>query len=179
VNPSSINNWVRAGRIVAFRTPGGHLRIRARDLIAFLREHEMPIPERLNAASRRRLLLVDDDPRQLRAYKRVFKSHADRVDVMLVDNGVDALVQVGAFRPDLIVLDVFMGDLDGLEVTRRLKSNAETRHMEIIVTSANLTHEIEQRALKLGAKSCIHKPIPVKRLLEELGLERSAVAGRL
>jgi excisionase family DNA binding protein len=46
-NPSSINKWVKEGRIKAHATPGGHRRILARDLVAFLVEYEMPIPDAL------------------------------------------------------------------------------------------------------------------------------------
>src|SRR6478735_6141277 len=74
VNPSSINKWVKDGRIRAFRTPGGHRRIRAGDLVAFLNEHKMPIPTSLTQASRRRLLIVDDDARQLESLQRTLKA---------------------------------------------------------------------------------------------------------
>ena len=48
VNPSSINKWVNDGRIQAFRTPGGHRRIRVADLVAFLEKHKMPVPRTLS-----------------------------------------------------------------------------------------------------------------------------------
>src|SRR5260370_5844825 len=54
VNPSSINKWVNEGRITAFRTPGGHRRIRASDLVRFLDGHKMPIPKMLAGVSKRR-----------------------------------------------------------------------------------------------------------------------------
>lgn len=44
VNPSSINKWIKEGRILAFTTPGGHRRLRAGDFVAFLDRHEMPVP---------------------------------------------------------------------------------------------------------------------------------------
>lgn len=49
MNPSSINKWVKEKRIECFRTPGGHRRIKAADLVAFLKQHKMPIPARLDA----------------------------------------------------------------------------------------------------------------------------------
>lgn len=49
-NPSSVGKWIRDGRIKAHRTPGGHHRIRAQDLVAFLLQHDMPIPPQLTDA---------------------------------------------------------------------------------------------------------------------------------
>lgn len=46
-NPSSVNKWVKEGKIPAHRTPGGHRRMRVSDVVAFLREYEMPIPPAL------------------------------------------------------------------------------------------------------------------------------------
>src|SRR5215510_11557633 len=79
VNPSTIKKWVTDGRISAFRTPGGHYRIRASDLVHFLDHHKMPVPNALKDAARRRVLIVDDDPAQLRLWNRLFVRHAERV----------------------------------------------------------------------------------------------------
>ena len=176
VNPSSVNKWVKDGRIPAFRTPGGHRRIRAGDLVAFLNEHKMPVPISLAQASRRRLLIVDDDQRQLESMQRLLKPYIDRVDVLLVGNGVDALVQVGSFKPHLVVLDVYMPSMDGLEVCRRLKASAETQGIQIIMATAEPTPEVEKKATEAGAKRCLHKPIDVATVLNELGVAQQPVA---
>lgn len=168
VNPSSINKWVKDGRIPAFRTPGGHRRIRAADLVAFLTQHKMPVPRTLASASKRRLLIVDDDPKQLDAIARVFKSQAERVDVTLVSNGVDALVQIGSIKPHVAVIDVFMPMVDGLEVCRRLKASPDTAAIRIIVTSGQLTPEIEKKALEVGADVVTPKPLDMAVVVREL-----------
>src|SRR5690606_14689953 len=129
-------------------TPGGHRRIRAADLIAFLTEHQMPIPAALRPAMKRRLIMVDDDALQLRAWGRLLKPYRDRIDVELFDNGIDALVRIGSWRPQVIVLDVMMPGVDGIEVCRRLKEQEETRDIHIIVTSGQLTPGLEQLALE-------------------------------
>lgn len=174
VNPSSVNKWVNDGRIQAFRTPGGHRRIRVGDLVEFLSKHKMPVPRSLSAMSRKRLLIVDDNSKHLEAVKRRFKPYGDRVELGVAGNGIDALVQVGAFRPHLVVLDVFMGELDGLEVCRRLKGSPDTKGIDVIITSGQLTEAIESDAKKAGAIACLPKPIEITSLLDFLGIEKQA-----
>lgn len=170
VNPSSVKKWVNDGHIVAFRTPGGHRRIRAADLVSFLDQHKIPIPRPLFGAAKRRVVVVDDDPAQLRGMGRAFRRWADKLEVTYVDNGVDALVEVGAVRPHALVIDVYMPGLDGIEVCRRLRANPATRDLVIIVTSGRMTAELEQVARATGARRVLRKPVDVTAIVEELGL---------
>lgn len=170
VNPSSVKKWVNDGHIVAFRTPGGHRRIRASDLVAFLDQHRIPIPKPLAGAARRRMIVVDDDPAQLRGMGRAFRRWADKIDITYVDNGIDALIEVGAVRPHALVIDVYMPGLDGLEVCRRLRANPATRELILIVTSGRLTAELEQAARATGVRRVLRKPVDVTAIVEELGL---------
>ena len=66
VSPLSIINWVNAGRLPAFRTPGGHRRIRRDDLIRFMRENGIPLPDDLREGSGRPKVLVVDDEASIR-----------------------------------------------------------------------------------------------------------------
>ena len=170
VNPSSVNKWVKEGRIAAFRTPGGHRRIRARDLVEFLDGHQMPVPARLQAASRRRVIVVDGDSTALKTLEKALRSHADRVQLLAASSGIDALVQVGLFRPHLMVLDGSMDGLDAIEVCRRIKANAETRHISVVLASAHPTTALENKALAAGATRVVKKPIDLQVLFADLGL---------
>jgi excisionase family DNA binding protein len=165
VNPSSVKKWVDDGEIAAFRTPGGHRRIRATDLVEFLFKHKMPIPSELADAGRKRVLVVDDNAAQLAALSRSLKRHADRLEVVTANNGIDALVLVGSFHPHFIVLDIFMPEIDGLEVCRRLKKRHETRDVQVVIVSGGLTAALEKKALEAGAVRCLPKPIDVQALL--------------
>ncbi|MSP61592.1 MAG: response regulator [Myxococcales bacterium] len=169
-NPSSVKKWISEGRLIAFRTPGGHRRIRAADLVQFIDAYKMPIPRRLSDASRRRLLVVDDDTAHLRALNRALKKYSTRIEVSLIANGIDALVRVGAFRPHLVVLDVVMPTVNGLEVCQRLKANPETSSIEVILASGQFTAELEAAALAAGALRCMPKPIDLKLVFEDLGI---------
>lgn len=168
VNTSSVKNWVNDGHIPAFRTPGGHRRIRAADLVEFLDQREMPIPKSLSRLARRRLLVVDDDPIHLGAVGRAFKRFDKRLQCELCTSGIDALLRIGAFRPHAIILDVYMNELDGLEVCRRVKANPETRHIDAILVSAHMTRALEQQGHAAGARRCMQKPIDVALVLADL-----------
>ena len=159
VNPSSVKKWVNEGRIAAFRTPGGHRRIRVADSSTFLsvtrcRSRASWSVSRSAASSSSTTIRIT-----LRALERRLKPYRARVHVALTQNGIDALVMVGSFKPDLIVLDVYMPELDGLEVCRRLKLNSETRHIGVIINSAHLTKTVEDNALAAGALRCVPKPM--------------------
>lgn len=176
VNPSSINKWVKEGRIPAFRTPGGHRRIRAADLVSFLTEHQMPVPRDLQAASRRRILIVDDDQTQLETLARAFEPYPS-VEVITCDNAVEALVKVGSYKPHLVVLDILMPGMDGFQTCERLRQNPETAEITIVLTSGGLTEEMERRAAGIGVAAVMPKPVDVPRVIELSGasVQRAAV----
>lgn len=169
VNPSSVNKWVKDGRIPAFRTPGGHRRIRAIDLVAFLNKHEMPVPGSLRHAAQRRLLIVDGDRGAPDRVRSALNAHAQSVDVQSVDSGIDALVKVGSFKPHAILLDADTKDVDWREMCRRLKANAETREISVLVTGSE-GPDLAQTAQEAGVQHCASKPPPSDVLLRALGI---------
>ena len=171
VNPSSVNNWIRQEHLQAFRTPGGHRRIRAGDVVRFLDGHDMPVPGPLQRASRKRLLWVDDDRRFARSLSRRLMKFEDDVYSLVVESGIEGLVQVGVFEPDLLVLDVRMdGGLDGIEVCRRLKAAESTRKLDVVFVSGVTDPRIESEALDAGARGFFAKPVDISAILAELGV---------
>lgn len=176
VNPSSVNKWVNEGRIPAFRTPGGHRRIRVADLLVFLSDHKMPVPAALEGAAKKRVLFVDDNAKHLDALKRLMRKHGGRVEPQYATNGIDALLQMGTFKPHVVVLDVFMPGFDGIEVTRRIKQSPEFKGTDVIIASGQLTPDIEKKAQAAGARACLDKPIDTDVLLAEIGIQLAARA---
>lgn len=162
VNPSSVKKWVDDGLLAAFRTPGGHRRIRVADLVQFLDAHQMPIPPDLLANTKRRVLIVDDDVVQLRALARGLSRLSDRIEIATTANGIDALVLVGSFHPHVVLLDIFMPGIDGVEVCRRLKKNPDTQAIDVIVVSSHATSAVKRKAIEAGALQCLDKPVDVE-----------------
>ncbi len=135
------------------------------------------VPELRPVAALRRLrvMLVDDDQLHLRALERRFRDDKD-VEIVVVQNAIDAVLSIGAQRPDLVVMDVFMPGVDGLEACRRIKANPETADVQMILTSSVMTPELEQAAHTAGARLALSKPFDIAALLDDLFDELVAAA---
>jgi len=161
VSPLSIINWVNAGRLPAFRTPGGHRRIRRDDLARFMRENGIPLPEDLRDGSGRPRVLVVDDEASIREV--IAASLASRptqpYEVMTAADGFEAGRLVATFRPDVVLLDLRMPGLDGFQVCRTIKADPETSSTIVIALTGYHTPETEARIVECGAVRCLAKPI--------------------
>ncbi len=175
VDPTSIINWIKSGLLKAQKTPGGHRRIHTTALIEFLEEHQMDVPVELRLG-RRRMMWIDDDEKYLKSIARGLKRQAPNVDGQFYDNGIDALSQIGFFKPHLLVLDIKMPGIDGFEVLERLKASDLTKDIKIIVVSGSADPDQRARAMKLGARAYLVKPVELGMVLKELGIEMAMAA---
>jgi CheY-like chemotaxis protein len=104
-----------------------------------------------------RILVVDDQPINVQLLKR--KLERGGLAVSTANNGLEALEQVKAHKPDLILLDLMMPDMDGIEVCQRLQASSETRSIPVIFVTARTTKESKLEGLAVGAVDYITKPI--------------------
>src|SRR4030065_154170 len=72
------------------------------------------------------------------------------------------------FKPDLLILDIMMPDINGYEVCQKVKSNPETKDTKIIVLSAYLDDEAFKQMKEYGADACFSKPLPLEQLKIEV-----------
>lgn len=117
----------------------------------------------------KKVLIAEDQPdsRQLLAdLMDIFKPFGVQVHVAV--DGAQAFDIAMREKPDLLLLDVMMPGMSGLEVCEKLKGNPETSHGYIIMVSAKNTMEDRQQAARLGANEYITKPYEVTLLLERV-----------
>jgi excisionase family DNA binding protein len=168
VSPKTIINWIDAGHIEAYKTVGGHRRIKKPDLEAFMRKQGMPIPEKEINSERRRILIVDDDPIIVETLVQALEEEDYNYEIISASDGFEAGLQVNHFRPHLLILDIMMPDIKGYDVCKKIKSNEETKDTKIIVLSAYLDDEKFKKMKEYGADLCFSKPLPLPRLREEV-----------
>jgi excisionase family DNA binding protein len=168
VTPKTIINWIESGHISAFKTVGGHRRIKRSDLEAFMRKQGIPIPEEEQIEERKRILIVDDDPIIVETIVQALEEDEFDYEVISASDGFEAGLQVNHFKPHLLVLDIMMPDIKGYEVCKRIKSDPNTKNTKIIVLSAYLDEEKFKKMEENGADLCFSKPLPLPQLKEEV-----------
>jgi excisionase family DNA binding protein len=158
VNIRTVIRWIETGKLKAYATPGGHRRVKWSDLINFLTQNRMPIPRELEEAKRKKILVVDDDPDFLDIVTKILQK-VPEVEIKTTSSGFDAGVLVAEWHPDLILLDFIMPDLDGFEVTRKIRGNPRLKKIPIIaVTSITDPGELE-KVKTSGVDTLVTKPI--------------------
>lgn len=109
-----------------------------------------------------RILVVDDEPMNIRIMKTPLQQEG--YEVLVATNGAEGLQLARTERPDLILLDILMPELDGYAVCRQLREDPALREVPVIFVTALGSEEEEARGFRLGAVDYVTKPISVPRL---------------
>jgi excisionase family DNA binding protein len=162
VNPRSVINWIEQSLLPSYRTPGGHRRIRREDLLAFLRKHQIPTPASL-VDEKFNILIVEDEIEIVKILETFF-SRQGGYEIHSASDGITALIEVGRAKPDLLILDIMIPGVDGVEVCRRIKADSANRTAIIAISGQP---EWEKRILQAGADAFMAKPLDLEKLHNE------------
>ncbi len=163
VGRTTMWRWVKSGKVKATAGPGGHHRILKDDLHAFARENGI-VPVSGSPFTDTRILIVDADAviRNL-LFQILIKS--GYLVITAVD-GFDAGIKVSEFKPEVILMDLMMPGMDGIETCRRIKDNPETSGIRVLIMTGFDTREHREQADQAGADGYLAKPIGKDVLLE-------------
>jgi putative two-component system response regulator len=120
----------------------------------------------------KKLLAVDDEPNNLQVLRQILR---DRFQLIFAPNGEKALEAAAKHRPDLILLDIMMPDMNGYEVCKRLKSGSATKDIPVIFVTAMSEVEDEARGFDVGAVDYIQKPVSAPIMLRRIETHLSLV----
>jgi excisionase family DNA binding protein len=161
--------WVENGQLEAWKTEGGHRRITPDSVQRLLRgnlqavapekpEAQPPSPERI------KVLIVEDDRILLKLYKIMFASWKMPVDVITAENGIDGLIRIGKDSPDLMIADLDMPGMDGIQLIRNLVTSSLREGLEIVAVSGLDATEIAARGGLPPEIAAFSKPVPFAQL---------------
>ena len=104
----------------------------------------------------KKILLVEDEPDQIAMLK--VRLEANGYEFMSAMDGEEGLKKVNEEKPDLVLLDIIMPKMDGIEVCKRLKKDSNTKSIPVIVITAAGIKDAEQKSREVGADDYIKKP---------------------
>jgi len=167
VTNDGVVKWIKARKLKAYSTPGGHYRIRKSDFKEFLGRYGMPLDPEFFSEEKKRILIVDDEPTILDVLTQALGDLAT-YQVTSARDGYEAGLKIGTFRPDLVILDVMMPQMNGIEVCKRIKANPDTETIKIVAITGHPEEGNLDKAYRSGADLCLIKPLQMDHLRREV-----------
>ena len=165
VSPITVRQWAQKGLLEAQTTAGGHRRFTMEEVERFARARGIALPN-----SQRRVLVVDDD-RQLNNYLvALLQTSVEDIEVFSAADGFEAGRMVQEHKPEIVLLDIMMPGMNGVDVCRSIKADPATRHAQVVAMTGHHSAELEHRVLEAGASVLLKKPFSRDDVLRECGL---------
>lgn len=166
VSQQTIIRCFDSGRLEGFRVPGSRFRrIPRENLVRFMKENSIPF-ESLESG-RKKVLVVDDDAEIVELLTDVF-GRDGRFEVRTASSGYEAGIQTEQFRPDVILLDYMLPDVNGNIVCHTIRKNPEFEDIRIIIISGVIKQDEIDQLLRAGAQDFIKKPFDVSNVVDRV-----------
>jgi len=154
------------GQLKGFRVPGSRFRRIPREMLyKFMKDNG--IPTDALESGKRKVLLVDDDVELVELMTKVLEEDG-RFEVRVATTGFDAGMMVKEYRPDLIVLDVMLPDINGKEVCQRVRADNSLEEVRILCISGMIEEDKIQDLKLSGADEFLHKPFEIEALIDRM-----------
>ncbi len=163
VNQTAIN-WIKNGYLKAFTTPGGQYRVYQDDLVAFLRQRNMRIPQELESTPKTDvdwtcLAVIDDDRTLNGLIVKFFEKIDPSFTIIQAYDGFEAGTMLTERRPGFIILDIDLPGQDGNQICRKIKTDpAFGKPFVITITGLDMP-DIKDKALAAGSDAFVPKPL--------------------
>lgn len=173
-------NWIRNGYLKAYSTPGGQYRVYADDLVGFMMERNMRVPENLaslcNTSSNSSILVVEDDMGLNTVLHQYLSKEFSGVQVYQAFDGFEAGSLMTSKKPTVVVLDLNLPGVDGFELCKKINSSDEFGNPAIIVITALQDSGIEDKIQEMHAVAFFRKPVVLDELSQAVKAAFSKVA---
>src|SRR5205814_4077678 len=154
------------GQLKGFRVPGSRFRRIPREaLYKFMKDNG--IPTDALESGKRKVLLVDDDADLVDLMTKVLEEDG-RFEVRVAGNGFDAGMMVKEYRPDIIILDVMLPDINGKEVCHLVRADSSLEDVRILCISGMVEDDKVQELRLAGMDQFLHKPFEIEDLIDRM-----------
>ena len=166
VSQQTIIRCFDAGKLQGFKVPGSKFRRIPREkLIQFMKENDIPLDE--IQSSKRKVLIVDDDQEIVELMVDILKRDG-RFEVRTATTGYEAGVLTQQFRPELIILDYMLPDVNGNIVCQTIRNNPDFEDTRIVIISGVVNQSEINELLNSGAVDFIKKPFNINDMISRI-----------
>jgi excisionase family DNA binding protein len=174
VSVRTVQLWVESGALDAWKTAGGHRRIVAASVDEYISKHQTTHDTK---GGKKNVLVVEDNPTVSKFYEAAINSWGLPVSVTVKNDGFEGLVEIGRKVPDLVIADVYMPGMDGLQMIRSMYKSELLTSDQIIIISGLTPESIQDRGGIPSGVDYFTKPVDVEQLkksiMQKLSLEAS------
>jgi len=163
VSVRTVQLWVENGSLEAWKTPGGHRRIVASSVDDYINGNQAK-PVAPQTSDNMRILIVEDNPIVSKFYEAAINSWGQTIDVVSKKDGFEGLVEIGKQSPDLLISDIYMPGMDGLQMIRHLYKSEQLASDRIIIISGLDKESIIERGGIPSDITFFEKPIEIQQL---------------
>ena len=171
VSQRAVYQWISAGKMKSYKTPGSHSRVNREDFLSFLRSYHMAIPQEFHAQPPEekwlRVLIVEDDCGIVKVIQNTLAS-SERFLTKVAYDGFNAGLLFSQFRPDIVTLDLRMPMVDGFEVCAQIRQDPANQDVKILIISDVDDPQEQKRILQMGADDLLVKPISSAELMKRI-----------
>lgn len=165
-------NWIRNGYLKAYSTPGGQYRVYADDLVKFMTERNMRVPENLaslcNTSSNSSILVVEDDMGLNTVLHQYLSKEFSGAQIYQAFDGFEAGSLMTSKKPSIVVLDLNLPGVDGFELCKKINSSDDFGNPAIIVITALQDSGIEDKIQEMNAVAFFRKPVVLDELSQAI-----------
>jgi excisionase family DNA binding protein len=169
VSRPTVVRWIEGGKLEAYRTPGGHRRVRQSALQTFCREQGVPLVSA--EEGHRPVLVVDDEPYIRSAMVKLLQRLAPEIPVLAAEDAFQASKLVARHTPALVFLDLRLPGMDGFTFLEHIRTTEVGRATQVVAISGLSDRDLHLRTERAGFAGLLRKPFTsaaVERLLDEL-----------
>jgi len=165
VSVRTVQLWVENGALEAWKTAGGHRRIAKGSVDNYIQQSQKTISEN---SAKKRVLIVEDNPTVSKFYEAAINSWGQDIEVISKNDGFEGLIEIGRQIPDVLVTDIYMPGMDGLQMIRSLYKSELLSSDKIIVISGLTKDSITERGGIPSGVDFFEKPIDVDQLKQAI-----------
>ena len=166
VSVPTANRWLNSGELKGFRpSNNANWKVTRKELIRYMKEYDIPME--FLVGDKIKILIVVDEVNVTRTIRRALQG-VDQFQLEIAHSAFIVGAKLESFKPDVVVLDIYLGDMDGLEFFQHIRKHPELNGVKIIGISGKLKKSEIKPLLEQGFDDILQKPFNMEKLKETI-----------